>query len=894
MLKEIHYTGLSTTPSGYDAPDGALTASINLINDNGILAPICSPATVCSKFNSGQQLQYIHHLIGSNRQIYIYTSTNTGTTLYYAQSSTPDADTTLCHISEGSLIQITAIGNTLVILTSAGMIYALWNPETQSYSVMPATIPDLPLRFSLYGDECRSPVTINLDSKITDTNSPFSNENSRRISDTAIGHINSILANAAQSGHFVLPFFARYAFRLYDGSIVGHSAPILLRPVIGPTFVASMVYPTQDTSRLTYIQHPLTKLKWQLDATAGSSHELINALKPYADIISSIDIFVSSPLYDFDINGSITQFDNSHTHARYHTFRYEGSAPTRVTEYDAISGMHTAPSTLGFGLKLPPLDDKESLTARAAATANFYLVKSIPFSKLESTQFISNDDIAPDILSALATREAMSDDYGAGDTLCPSHAYTYNARLNIADITKVINPRTHIPLAIQRIGATNPTETAAHYSARAFIFVRRDDRRFTVASEIFEFEQADQLSWFYHHCPGAYRLLVVRRPSGTEQWQQFLDMPLAPHEFLNGAFYCADNLDTLLQWHAITDHSIIPDTVDRQIIETAHNKIYVSDVNNPFNFPTTAVTTVGSGTIMALSSAAKPLSTGQFGQFPLYAFTSDGIWALEVSSTGKYSARQPITRDVCTNPNGIAQLDTSVAFPSARGIMILSGSQTHTITDNIDADRPFNILTLPHMDTLHKMLGPTHDDDCIPLQSFPKFLLSCRLLYDYVHQRIIAFTPATTRRRYALVYSLRTGMWGMIQSPILHTVNSYPEAYAVTFNNLLVDYSSGNIPAPALLVTRPLKLDAPDILKTVDTIIQRGNFARGHVASVIYGSRDLDNWHIVHSSRDHILRGFRGTPYKYFRIALICNLDPGETITGCTIQYTPRLTNQPR
>ena len=65
-------------------------------------------------------------------------------------------------------------------------------------------------------------------------------------------------------------------------------------------------------------------------------------------------------------------------------------------------------------------------------------------------------------------------------------------------------------------------------------------------------------------------------------------------------------------------------------------------------------------------------------------------------------------------------------------------------------------------------------------------------------------------------------------------------------------------------------MDEPDVFKTIDTIIQRGYFKSGHVVQVLYGSNDLFNWHTVWSSTDKYMRGFRGTPYKAFRIALIC------------------------
>ena len=101
------------------------------------------------------------------------------------------------------------------------------------------------------------------------------------------------------------------------------------------------------------------------------------------------------------------------------------------------------------------------------------------------------------------------------------------------------------------------------------------------------------------------------------------------------------------------------------------NKIYTSEVNNPFNFPVSGINTLGVGEILGIASATKALSQGQFGQFPLYAFTNEGIWALEVSNAGTYSSKQVVTRDVCNNPAGITQIDGAIVFTTDRGVMIL-------------------------------------------------------------------------------------------------------------------------------------------------------------------------------------------------------------------------------
>jgi hypothetical protein len=117
----------------------------------------------------------------------------------------------------------------------------------------------------------------------------------------------------------------------------------------------------------------------------------------------------------------------------------------------------------------------------------------------------------------------------------------------------------------------------------------------------------------------------------------------------------------------------------------------------------------------------------------------------------------------------------------------------------------------------------------------------------------------------------------------------------MTSDGALVNYSATDgTEAKGHYITRPLKLDAPDLHKTITGIIQRGQFKKGHVNTMLYGSRDLDKWYPVYGSNDHILRGMRGTPYKYFRIASTFHLECDESITGCSVDFEPRLNNKLR
>ena len=358
------------------------------------------------------------------------------------------------------------------------------------------------------------------------------------------------------------------------------------------------------------------------------------------------------------------------------------------------------------------------------------------------------------------------------------------------------------------------------------------------------------------------------------------------HDFLNGA-YAFLGFDS--ERKGTYDSPSAP-TQSTPIVSVP-NKVYTSEVNNPFYFPLLGINTIGTGDILGMCSANKALSQGQFGQFPLYAFTTEGVWALEVSSDGTYSARQPITRDVCINASGITQLDSAVLFPTDRGLMIISGSDTTCISNDLNSQHPFDLTTLPKFSKLHSLIGHT-DSTCFPTLPFTDFLKQSQAVYDYTHQRIIVYAPRVT---YAYVYSLKSKQWGMMFSDIASHLNSYPDTLVVDSNGYIRDFAaSDDTSVKCLFVTRPLKFGAANNLKTIGSVVQRGLFRKGHVGTALYGSRDLFNWYLVWSSQDHFLQGFSGTPYKYFRLAGVATLDDKENIFGASVEFDLRQTNKPR
>ena len=127
--------------------------------------------------------------------------------------------------------------------------------------------------------------------------------------------------------------------------------------------------------------------------------------------------------------------------------------------------------------------------------------------------------------------------------------------------------------------------------------------------------------------------------------------------------------------------------VDEEVtIERDGNTFKVSKLNNPIVFPYETTYTVGYGKIIGFSANTVALSQGQFGTYPLYVFTTEGIFTMQVdtSGVGSYLSSAPASREVCNNADTITQTDKGIYFSTEKGLMLLSGADTELMSGDIN------------------------------------------------------------------------------------------------------------------------------------------------------------------------------------------------------------------
>lgn len=968
-IQEIRYGGMTAQPSDYENKDGELAVAVNLLNEEGHLSPLL-PAEVVKELPEGTKgcwvhrtSEYMHYILWGDYEVFPGAPVVENALLWI-----DSADMETIHDMEHSYAGITKVvplGNTLCILHEGGMVYLLWKED--EYKELSPNLPEIKLSFGLQCEWKLDYWQADRTSEETFTNS-------------VIGALNKFLKKEGDGkGKFAMPFVLRYAYRMFDGSYIMQSAPIAMIPISSQSYM-------QAGTTNGWIIHPFCELDMM---HMGLPDNILD----YFDIIESVDIFVSAPIYTYNQDGriplsgseSIIEFQEAFDN-NYGIYKIKSTNNTPydwsdiAPEYSCYASLHAFTIQTGCGLGYNTLDNNftvypqyfirlpepiNSLNESIKDCSTFYHIQSILLKDISSYETRTILDISRSKLLTLTSQPTLTDDYDSHEEMSAKIIHSYNQRLMLGGINKkLINGYFNIPhvesghtIDIDYGEEQVDVQNIPNFPVSQIVVdLKIDNKEYRVIENLetpiqlpyrihpIETIMGSDLSYyttyywlplyFYYPKASAYKVRFLTQnfhftnnvtiegvpyPDGGYFYYK-LTFDLRSHPLLNGAYHVDRTWKQVDIGIKTTDTPpYIPST---DLTYRNVNKLYTSEVLNPWYFPVEGVVTVGNAELTALSAATQALSQGQFGEFPLYAFCTDGVWALTVGQTGYFTRSVPVSRDVCTNPDSVLQIDDAVIYPTDRGLMLLAGSKNVCFTEPMNNREGKDYESqLPGMRELRALAGlsaqstnatvATRQHRCLNPAPLREFLQDCKMLYDYVGQKIVVYNPKIEtysngqislmyrKYKYALVYSLKTNLWGMTETDLQLTVNSYPEAMGMTDAKKLVRFSA---PTPALTVegggsvtglfiTRPLKLGAPDVLKTVRTVMQRGMFRRGDVKSVLWGSRDLYNWYLIHSSQDEGLHNMSGTPYKYFIIGGLVTLTEGKSVSGASVEAEAKMTD---
>lgn len=899
----MQYKGVSRRPDDISAKDGELSLAINVINEDGNLRPLDLPKYDFTLSNIEHRLLYVH----ADRLII-----ESHGDLYWGKKGEDSVQSPLIFRDIDPIIDITSIGNTLIVATKNTILYALWSES--SYKPLGDKLPFPELSFSLNGtfQEETEPFEVfdgdahlgfHYSSEKEDANGYFSFDDYRGegfddlldhhinvTTDIVLPHVNKFIQEEVrEKNKFIYPFFVRYCLKLYDGSSSMHSAPVLLVPLdeCNPVLYTTVYGATNnsDDKMNVFMQ---AKVSAYVCSLIYSMLQTPDDLQNWSDIIKSIDIYVSAPIYTYDQSGKVKGW--RYTGEKLYRPRYfepefhgyYGGNHFNVSFSDLFSTKHpgkfsdtllgVAPST--HKIDLPEIS-QAVINEKISSCGNFYKISSI---KIEDLKVCNNKvvEIGDKVINTIEQQEQMKDDYKSHNHISAKCMFPYNSRLNLANVTETVFSG-FSARSMQPISEDHRTiQGYNHKFWDVYTYLKKNGKRIVVKSESNGIIDSAMSKYLFYPDSDAFEMHVMPyflRDDGSKNYYDKTRMyKLKAHPLLNGAYFFRSlkNCDP----DFVGDHEPTPTSA----LVDYPSKIYTSYTDNPFVFGPENINTVGTGEVKALCSASKPLSQGQFGQFPLYAFSTDGIWALISNLAGGWETKQPVVRDVLV---GLPlQLDSAVAFISDKGLMILSGSECKCVSEQLRAT--CDLSGYKNLPQLIQLMGQNNLKGIeLPLNPI--------MAYDYARSRIFLFGNSSN---YSWVYSLQSGLWSMTDVYFDNAVNSYPGC-VLTLKEKVFSLSATDkaIPEKGMILTRPIKFESTE-LKTVYSVITRQ--ISSDVVSALFGTVDFNKFTLVKSSINEKILNICGSPYRAYSLLLGLKLNEHSSVVATDFIQAPRLENKLR
>jgi hypothetical protein len=367
----------------------------------------------------------------------------------------------------------------------------------------------------------------------------------------------------------------------------------------------------------------------------------------------------------------------------------------------------------------------------------------------------------------------------------------------------------------------------------------------------------------------------------------------------------------------------VPDESDDRYYQLP-NTIAMSSVANPFHFPATNFKDIGRTKVVGIAANVLDVSSGQWGQYPLYVFCSDGIIAVMIDGEGKMGGIQAVSADVLREPHGLSQptliqTNQMLVFITQRGVMAIAGTRINCISEAMNG-RHFNALQ--ELDGVDYHVGAF--ENLITRASegtaFSDFSANGFLGYDYAHNRVLLLRPD---REYQYVLSLNTMLWSkeiiytnlpsfqlnvvpentmpeqrstplLNVKPIKAAVNNYTEMYLRDTDCWLymtMDVMGENNPKQlyqyGYFVSRPIRFGTDEYKTILRALHRYTRYAdNSFVKMALYGSRDGVKYGRINT--------LRGMSYQYFIFVVYTYMKPNERYSYMTVDFETRLTNKLR
>lgn len=353
---------------------------------------------------------------------------------------------------------------------------------------------------------------------------------------------------------------------------------------------------------------------------------------------------------------------------------------------------------------------------------------------------------------------------------------------------------------------------------------------------------------------------------------------LKPQKTLNFAYCDGVNESPVGSW-AAGGYQVVSLTNNPDGTYQDHNRIQASELNNPFYYPAINSYRIGNGQILGMTTNAIALSQGQFGQFPIFCFTTEGIWTMSIGSGELLiNTISPLSRQVCNNPDSITPIDNGVVFTTSKALMILSGATPLEISESAEGSYQGRITGTLNYEAIANNPNLYQVKEFLCSVDFLTYVAGAKIAWDYVMEEIIV---SNSSKPYSWVFSLKTKLWFKISQSFEYFVPEYPVTYGYkTISESNYKYNMSEESFSQLITvhaeTRQMKLSSAKAFKKIERLLIEGriNDNLDYPFSVnLFGSPDGTGWYLLNNgntfgSRQPLLIGRTNFSCKLFILVI--------------------------
>lgn len=764
MINRLQLRGISRKPSDRMTADGGCEESLNVHLDNNEIAPDVSPSYAVD--TGSRSVVYLHKT--NDYSNYIYTTHNGKADFvvgFLAGSPSGTAKTILTRDGADELQSITSIGNMLVMSFLDDMAYALFKDGEYTLLGHDIPFPDikvravkssvLPLVRTLTGADYPT------NALVKGLNEEFWNGKSNVAGDVeGISHAGQIIrdarmaaeAYAKSQGKYMSPVMFRYSLVLYDGQTEILSDPYYITGTQHQKVFSGKMTSVMDESE------PYLRLDMNFGnvfslRVTDIDQEVMNVLKSnWSDLVTGIRFYLSEDIMPEGVD--------TDTGAYLSNRQVAGTTVTANFEVwqDAPSSAQIGKNSLFFEIKRESIESMLSM-------------------KTFDLPYMRNDE-------RMLQNNPNYNTYNPRHIIRAKDVITYNSRLVATNFSTLYStgPGSFPGVATELDGRSN----VKVFVLKAYYYIKDGTDDIIVSSNLGQNSSGNfALSYFTYPSRNCYKVVLEVIHNSTKEW---FSIPMSPHMMADEAYYynptylVLDDLMGAARAGTIPGISYLgttnPGIKVNNGTKVVSNAVMTSRTNNMFVW---SQTIQFSSDVLGIAAAVQALSTGQFGQFPLYAFTKEGVWALGIepgaaslkTDPGEIVSTTPVSRESCISKQSIVSLDQTVLFVSPKGVMQLSGSQMSNLSpDMVGGSFVVN----------YDLKGILSGSDAAPLESaymdttpFRTFVAQATPVYDYVGQRVLFFARGYS---YAYVLMLASGTWHKTYTgdQFIGRINSYPDA----------------------------------------------------------------------------------------------------------------------